>query len=118
MSKPELGHIDCPACGQAKGVRVTADKNGEPFGFCANHCGLQLRIGGNAARVAAFVRRYPWAGAGQAQPAAAPAPAAAAAPPAAARAPTKVPPKVVVPPAPAAQRSSLDDALAIFGGRS
>lgn len=117
MSKPELGHIDCPACGQAKGVRVTADKNGEPFGFCANHCGLQLRIGGNAARVAAFVRRYPWAG--QAQPAAAPAPAAAAAPPAAARAPTKVPPKVVVPPAPApAPRSSLDAALAIFGGRS
>lgn len=29
-----LGHIDCPACGTAGGMRVTLDKNAEPFGFC------------------------------------------------------------------------------------
>jgi hypothetical protein len=69
--KHVLGHIDCPTCGTAHGMRVTLDKNGEPFAFCEANCNQQMRIGGNARRVAAFVARYPWA-AGKAE---APAPA-------------------------------------------
>lgn len=57
-----LGHIDCPACGTKGGMRVTPDKNGDPFGFCEANCAAQLRIGGNPHRVAAFRRLYPWAG--------------------------------------------------------
>lgn len=60
--KDILGHVDCPACGTKGGMRVTADKNGDPFGFCDAECNAQLRIGGNAKRVAAFLRMYPWAG--------------------------------------------------------
>lgn len=56
-----LGHIDCPACGTPAGMRVTRDKNGDPFGFCEATCNAQLRIGGNPHRVAAFARLYPWA---------------------------------------------------------
>lgn len=59
--KKILGHIDCPACSTPGGMRITADKNGDPFGFCEAECNAQLRIGGNARRVAAFLRRYPWA---------------------------------------------------------
>lgn len=63
MAKSDvLGRIDCPACGAADGVRVTQDRNGDPFGFCDASCGLQLRIGGNAGRVRQFVERHPWAG--------------------------------------------------------
>jgi hypothetical protein len=61
MEKQVLGHIDCPACGYAKGMRITLDKNGDPFGFSVGCCGQQMRIGGNAARVALFKQRYPWA---------------------------------------------------------
>lgn len=57
-----LGHIDCPTCGTAKGMRITADKNGDPFGFCEANCGQQLRIGGDKRRVRDFVARHPWAG--------------------------------------------------------
>ena len=57
-----LGHIDCPACGHKGGMRVTLDKNDDPFGFCDANCAAQLRIGGNPHRVAAFRRLYPWAG--------------------------------------------------------
>lgn len=67
--KNTLGHIDCPACGTAKGMRITHDKNGEPFGYCEDGCFAQLRIGGKARRVAAFLKMYPWA-AGKAEPAA------------------------------------------------
>lgn len=56
-----LGHIDCPACGTAGGMRVTLDKNAEPFGFCEANCNQQLRIGGSPRRVALFVARHPWA---------------------------------------------------------
>lgn len=49
-----LGHINCPSCGTAKGMRVTTDKNGDPFGFCEAKCGQQLRVGGNSYRVAEF----------------------------------------------------------------
>jgi len=59
--KEVLGHIDCPACGEKAGMRITLDKNGAPFGFCEANCDAQLRIGGSAQRVAAFLRMYPWA---------------------------------------------------------
>jgi hypothetical protein len=71
--KEVLGHIDCPACGEKSGMRVTLDKNGSPFGFCEANCDAQLRIGGSARRVAAFLRMYPWA-AGKPVPDTAPAP--------------------------------------------
>ncbi len=64
MAKSEkeiLGHIDCPSCGTAKGMRVTHDKNGEPFGYCEAECGQQLRVGGDRHRVKAFLARFPWA---------------------------------------------------------
>lgn len=59
--KEILGHIDCPSCGTAKGMRVTHDKNGEPFGYCEAECGQQLRVGGDRYRVKAFLARFPWA---------------------------------------------------------
>lgn len=61
MSKPVHGHIDCPTCGTPKGMRITPDKNGKPFGFCEEGCGQQLRVGGNERRVRLFVARYPFA---------------------------------------------------------
>lgn len=57
-----LGHIDCPTCGTAGGMRVTKDKNGDPFGYCEANCGQQLRIGGDKRRVRDFIARFPWAG--------------------------------------------------------
>ena len=102
MAKEVLGHIDCPTCGTVKGMRVTLDRNGEPFGYCEATCSQQLRVGGDRSRVAAFLKRFPWAagkpaapvsgtatapGAGEA-PAAAPKPAAK---PAAKPAPTPAP---------------------------
>lgn len=61
QEKIVLGYVDCPACGTVGGMRVTHDKNGEPFGFCEANCNQQLRIGGSPRRVALFVGRYPWA---------------------------------------------------------
>ena len=58
-----LGHIDCPTCGTVKGMRITHDKNGDPFGFCEANCNQQMRVGGDKRRVRDFVARYPWAGA-------------------------------------------------------
>jgi hypothetical protein len=63
MTKQVLGHIDCPTCGKDDAMRVTADRNGDPFGFCEDGCGQQLRVGGKPGRVRAFVARYPWAAA-------------------------------------------------------
>ena len=60
-NKQILGHIDCPTCGTAKGMRLTPDNNGDPFGFCEANCGQQLRIGGDKRRVRDFVARHPWA---------------------------------------------------------
>lgn len=56
-----LGHIDCPTCGTAGGMRVSKDKNGDPFGYCEANCGQQLRIGGDKRRVRDFIARFPWA---------------------------------------------------------
>ena len=83
MSREILGHIDCPTCGTAKGMRITQDKNGDPFGYCEAECSQQMRIGGDKRRVKAFAARYPWAmppAVTAPAPAAAPAPAPAAAP--------------------------------------
>lgn len=52
------GRIDCPCCSTKNGVRITADKNGHPFGFCDANCGLQLRIGGDAFRVGQFNKNH------------------------------------------------------------
>lgn len=52
------GRITCPCCGTENGVRITADKNGHPFGFCDLRCGLQLRIGGDHFRVSEFNKRH------------------------------------------------------------
>lgn len=60
MAKGDLlGHIDCPSCGTAKGMRVTLDKNDHPFGYCEAKCSQQLRIGGDAYRVKEFYAKYP-----------------------------------------------------------
>lgn len=61
MPREVLGHIDCPTCGTKAGMRITHDKNGEPFGFSEACCNQQMRVGGDARRVAAFINRYPWA---------------------------------------------------------
>lgn len=78
MSKDVLGHIDCPTCGKAHAMRITHDKNKEPFGYCEDGCLQQLRIGGKPARVRAFVARYPWAAAGATVTVTVPEPAAPA----------------------------------------
>ncbi len=93
MAREILGHIDCPTCGTAKGMRITHDKNGEPFGYCEDGCFAQLRIGGKARRVAAFLKMYPWA-AGKAAP-------APAADPKPETAPKAEPAAKATPPAPA-----------------
>lgn len=59
MSKHLLGHIDCPTCGGAGTMRVTTDKNGEPFGFCKDGCRQQLRVGGDPDRVHDFYKAHP-----------------------------------------------------------
>lgn len=59
LKREILGHIKCPVCDHE--MRITPDKNGEPFGYCEVGCNLQLRIGGNAYRVGKFIARYPWA---------------------------------------------------------
>lgn len=53
------GRIDCPVCQTDDGVRITKDKNSEPFGFCDAKCEVQLRIGGKLARVKAFYAAHP-----------------------------------------------------------
>lgn len=59
--KKVMGYIDCPSCGTKGGMRITHDKNGDPFGFCEATCDQQLRIGGSPRRVRAFLARFPWA---------------------------------------------------------
>lgn len=104
-----LGHIDCPTCGMQQAMRITEDKNGDPFGFCEANCGQQLRIGGDRRRVRDFFNRYP-----SVQRRADDAPAATAAPSTAAT----VEPELDKP-APAKQdkpkRSAFVDALEILG---
>lgn len=58
-TKEVLGHIPCPSCGEA--MRVTNDKNGNPFGYCDHGCGQQLRVGPDKFRVQKFRERYQWA---------------------------------------------------------
>ncbi len=74
MAREVLGHIDCPTCGTKGGMRITPDKNGDPFGYCEAECNQQMRIGGDKRRVKAFAARYPWA-MPPAAPVTAPAPA-------------------------------------------
>lgn len=112
MAREVLGHIDCPCCGTAKGMRITPDRNGAPFGYCEATCNAQLRVGGDARRVAAFVARYPWAAgkplAAEPPTVTAPAPAPAEPPaPAKPKAQAKAAPAPVAAPAPAKKRASV-----------
>lgn len=50
-------------------MRITADRNGDPFGYCEAECSQQLRIGGDARRVRKFIERHPWAAGKPAEPA-------------------------------------------------
>lgn len=99
MEKKVLGHIDCPTCGTAAGMRITHDRNEAPFGYCEATCSQQLRIGGNPHRVAQFVARYPWAAKPKTASEAAPVPAPAKV--AAKPAPAPVPAVTATAPAPA-----------------
>lgn len=99
-----LGHIDCPTCGTAKGMRITHDKNGDPFGYCEAECNQQMRIGGDKRRVKSFLARYPWAAG--AAPVTDTAPAPAKAEPEPAPAPTPKP----------APRNAFDDAVKFLSG--
>lgn len=102
-----LGYIACPTCGLKDGMRITEDKNGDPFGFCESHCGQQLRIGGDRRRVRDFFERYPHMQRRGDVPAT-PAAAATAAPT----------PKAEPEPAPKAKtapRSAMADALRMLG---
>lgn len=118
MEKPILGHIDCPTCGTAKGMRIKPDRNGDPFGYCEAECGQQLRIGGDPRRVRDFVRRYPWAGKPAPEPVTAP---ASPAPPAPLQ--EKIPVTVTelqgqaTHHGPVKKRSALEDALVMLGGK-
>lgn len=105
--KEVFGHIDCPTCGTAKGMRITHDKNGHPFGYCEAECSQQMRIGGDARRVKQFLARYPWAAG------AAPAPVTTAAPaPALDVKPVPVPEKKPAP----APRNPFDDVVKFMSG--
>lgn len=116
MAKADtLGRIECPVCGTAAGMRIAPDKNGEPFGYCDATCSAQLRIGGDKARLARFVARYPWA-----KPAAAPVTPPAPAPvpaPAKPAAPAGAPAPA---PAPAGKKPAASpfDILAQFNNRT
>ncbi len=115
-----LGSIDCPTCKTHGGMRITHDKNGDPFGFCEAECGQQLRVGGNARRVALFVKTYPFAGHTKDEPATEPAPvakpAAAAKPAAQAKPAAKPTPAPAPAPAPAAKpRATVSDARRMLG---
>jgi hypothetical protein len=59
MAREILGHIDCPHCGMSGGMRITLDKSGAPFGYCEGDCSGQMRVGGNAARIAKFYAKHP-----------------------------------------------------------
>lgn len=115
MAKAEaLGRIDCPVCGTTAGMRIAPDRNGEPFGYCDATCSAQLRIGGDRARVAAFVARYPWAKPGAAT-VTAPPPVPAPAKPAQATAPATPAPA----PAPAPKKAASPfDILGHFNNRT
>ena len=128
-----LGRIECKGCNTPDGMRITHDKNMEPFGFCDAECGLQMRIGGNKRRVELFIKNNPWAAAPGAKkdtgiPSGQPSQKPAAARPAAKAAKEKpvlpaaaahiVEPEKSVPDvmAPEKKRSSFEDALALLGG--
>jgi hypothetical protein len=107
-----LGRIDCPCCGYKEGMRITRDKNGHPFGFCDANCRVQMRIGPDPDRVAAFIRRFPWAFGGLTEPSkpTTPPPAPAPAPAPAAKKPPAPAPAPATP-----RRSSMEQALDFLG---
>lgn len=95
-------------------MRITHDKNDDPFGFCEKGCGQQLRVGGNPARVRAFVARFPWAAKPGAAPAAAPVTVTEAKPePIPAQNPVTV---TEIHHGPVKRRSAFEDALTVLGG--
>lgn len=122
MAGKTLGHIDCPTCGTPKGMRITHDKNGHPFGYCEAACSQQMRVGGDASRVKRFIQRYPWAAGEVVENTPAPklpAPVTGTAPaPAPAKRPAPAPPPAPEPdqpPEPVTPMSSMASALKAFG---
>jgi len=111
MQKEILGHIDCPTCGGAKAMRITHDKNGDPFGYCEYSCRQQLRIGGDKYRVKKFIERFHWAAAPV--PVTVPAQVAKTTPEA-----PKIPVTVTVPEQAAkpVKRDAFAHAMALLGG--
>ncbi len=113
--KEALGYITCPTCGTHDGMRITHDKNGDPFGYCEANCGQQMRIGGDKRRVRDFLARFPQF-APKAEPAAAtsaePVPVPVVTVPVAE---PKPPAKPAEPAKPAKKRTAFDDVAAIFG---
>ncbi len=110
MLKPVLGHINCPTCGGIATMRITQDKNGDPFGYCAvgpGACRQQLRIGGDDLRVESFVAKYPWAGGKEPVTVTAPVPAPK-------KEATPAAPVPVTAPAP--KKATFADALKSLGG--
>lgn len=93
-------------------MRITLDKNGDPFGYCEAECNQQMRIGGDKRRVQKFVSRYPWA-AGQQQSQ----PVTVTETVTETEKPAQAAPKPVTetPPATVKKRGGLDDALKILG---
>jgi len=115
MQKTILGHIDCPTCGGAQTMRITHDKNTEPFGYCETNCRQQLRIGGDPYRVKKFIEKFPWAGAPVAVPVTVTKPEPVAKkPPEAPKIPVTVtePEKAAKP----VKRDAFSHALAMLGG--
>lgn len=131
--QPVLGRIECKGCNTPDGMRITHDKNMEPFGFCDAECGLQMRIGGNKRRVELFIKNNPWAAAPSAKNSADATPGQLQDKPAAARPAAKVEkekPKIegvytieakdIKPEPPTApvekKRSAFEDAIRMMGG--
>jgi hypothetical protein len=57
--KTVYGRITCPHCHMPESMRITEDKNGQPFGFCDVNCAGQLKVGGNPYRVNKFYEAHP-----------------------------------------------------------
>ena len=128
-----LGRIECKGCNTPDGMRITHDKNMEPFGFCDAECGLQMRIGGNKRRVELFIKNNPWAAAPGAKNSGDASPGQLQDKPAAARPTAKVvkqkpvlsvePVKIVEPeksptaaPVEVKKRTAFEDAIRMMGG--
>jgi hypothetical protein len=93
-------------------MRITHDKNGDPFGYCETTCNQQMRIGGEKSRVARFLARFPWA----AKPVTVTAPEPVPSPVKAVAVPVPATVPEITPQKPAAPMSSMAQALQFLKG--